>query len=297
MTRLLSTGSSTTIGGLVVCCTISAGVAVASNVAPPAGWGNSGYTQGEEVTVAATLEDQADAVGSSTSGQSDYAYWRADPALCVLADLPGFVTELADACSEGTQLAYAGIECEEGNAIGALFRAQRDAATGELGDIEMVGDELCVTPADLAAEAARAFATLPIQPSPLHVQPPDGWTLVNVETVTYSDDQAQTFDTQLLGVPVTIRATPETFTWDYGDGSAPLTTDHPGAPWPEHTVAHTYVATGDATITLTTTWTGQFRITGSPTWTDVPGEATTSTPAGPLTVHQARTRLVEDPVG
>jgi len=155
-----------------------------------------------------------------------------------------------------------------------------------------------VSPADLLAEAERAFATLPIAPSPVVVQPPDGWTLVNVPTITYTEAEPQVLSATLLGIPVEIRATPESFAWDYADGSAPLVTEDPGAPYPDHTVHHTYVQPAESvTIGLTTTWSGQFRIVGSPTWTDVTGTATTTSSASPLQVYEAKSRLVTDPVG
>jgi hypothetical protein len=250
-----------------------------------------------QVNVSATLEHQHKLISSSNgSAPTDTVYWRASPALCLLSDLTGFVTELAAACREGEQLAYEAPECPDGYALPALFRAER-LPSGNLSTAQLVSDAACVTPADLVAAAAQAFASLPIEPSPLHVQPPDGWTLINVDTITYTEDAPQEFATDLLGVPVTIRAVPSTFAWSFGDGTAPLVTEHPGAPYPDHTVGHTYTAPGEVTIGLATTWRGQFQITGTPTWTDVPGEATTSTTSPTITVHEARTRLVEGPAG
>ncbi|WP_409141834.1 hypothetical protein [Cellulosimicrobium sp. RS] len=160
---------------------------------------------------------------------------------------------------------------------------------------EFVDDGSCVGAADLAAEAEAAFRQLTIAPPPVVVQPPDGWTVVNVPTITYTEPAEQVLDTTLLGIPVQIRATPRSFTWDYGDGSGPVTTTDPGAAYPHHTVAHTYGQPADrVTITLTTTWSGQFRITGTPDWTDVTGTATTTTAADPLQVYEARSRLVTD---
>jgi hypothetical protein len=259
--------------------------------------GNTEADSGQ-VKVSATLEDQHKLISSSSNGSAptDTVYWRANPALCLLSDLTGFVTELAASCTEGEQLAYEAPECPDGYALPALFRAER-LPSGNLSTAQLVSEATCVTPADLAAAAAQAFASLPIEPSPLHVQPPDGWTLINVDTITYTEDVPQDFETELLGVPVTIRAVPSTFAWNFDDGTAPLVTEHPGAPYPDHTVGHTYSAPGEVTIGLTTTWRGQFQITGTSTWTDVPGEATTSTTSPTITVHEARTRLVEDPTG
>ncbi|OLT54636.1 hypothetical protein [Cellulosimicrobium sp. CUA-896] len=200
-------------------------------------------------------------------------YFSATPALCALvSSLDGPTTAYDYACTEGEQLAYEGIECGADEfAQGALFREVRQP-DGTWGPPELVGDEGCITPADLLAEAEREFATLPIAPSPVVVQPPDGWTVVNLPTITYTDAAEQTFDTSLLGIPVQIRATPESYAWDYADGSAPLVTTDPGAPYPDHTVHHTYAQPADAvTIGLTTTWSGQFRITGSRRGRTCPG--------------------------
>ncbi|WP_265521598.1 hypothetical protein [Oerskovia flava] len=238
----------------------------------------------------------------SDGGPATTRYLRATPALCLLANLEGFVTRIALDCSEGEQLAYTGIECDADEfRLGGLIRETRsvndDGTTTDWDDSELVGDEECISPEDLLDEAAREFATLPITPAPVTVQPPGGRTLVNVETITYAEPTVQTFDTALLGIPVTLRAQPGEYTWDYGDGTGPLTTTDPGAPYPDHSVTHTYDQPADAvTITLTTTWTGQFQITGAPTWTDVPGTATTTTVADPLTILEARSRLVTDPL-
>ncbi len=244
-------------------------------------------TRGGGVFVTAGAEDPPD------------RYFSATPALCSLVtSFDGPSTRYDFACTEGEQLAYEGIECGPDEfAEGALFREVRQP-DGSWGPPELVGDEGCITPADLLAEAEREFATLPIAPSSIVVQPPDGWTLVNVPTITYTDSAEQTFDATLLGIPVQIRATPESFAWDYADGSAPLVTSDPGGPYPDHTVHHTYEQPVESlTIGLTTSWSGQFRIAGAPTWTDVPGTATTASAAEPLQVYEARSRLVADPVG
>ncbi|MCB7136571.1 hypothetical protein LGQ04_08415 [Cellulosimicrobium marinum] len=194
----------------------------------------------------------------------------------------------------------AGVECgADEHTLDPLYRQTRtvgtDGAVGAWTLEEVLNEGDCVSPADLLAEAERQFATLPIVPSQVVVQPPDGWTLVNVPTITYTQDEPQVLAATLLGIGVEIRATPESFAWDYADGTDPVVTTDPGAPYPDHTVHHTYVEPVESlTIGLTTTWSGQFRITGSPTWTDVPGTATTTSTAEPLRVYEARSRLVTD---
>ncbi|WNB85944.1 PKD domain-containing protein [Cellulomonas sp. ATA003] len=111
----------------------------------------------------------------------------------------------------------------------------------------------------------------------------------------FTDDAEQVIDTTVLGIGVRIRATPQTFTWDFGDGSDPLRTDDPGRPWPEHTVAHRYRGEGTHRITLTTTWSAVFQIAGTTGWEPVAGTATTTSSSDPLTVHEARSHLVAGP--
>lgn len=262
----------------------------------------------QTVRVAAVLPESSPAVVPDTAGGSSSRHvgepapvrqWRTTPALCFLRDLAG-ATVLAESCDEGHQLAYAGIECDEDErAVGALFEQRR----GDEGwsDAELVEEESCLAEArqqvDIPAAAARMFREMEIEPSQITVQPPDGWTLVNVDTIAYTEAVPRTVSTQLFGIPVEIRAVPSAYAWDFGDGSAPLSTTDPGAPYPAHTVAHAYADTGAATISLTTTWRGQFRIAGEPTWRDVPGEATTTSSSDPLEILAARARLVEDLYG
>lgn len=225
--------------------------------------------------------------------------WRITPAMCFLRDLGG-ATVLAESCDEGHQLAYEGIECEDDEqAVGALFEQRRQS--GGWSDAELVQDESCLAEqrrqVDIPAAAARAFQEMQIAPSEVNVQPPDGWTLVNVDTIAFTDREPRRVSTELFGIPVEIRAVPSDYSWDFGDGTAPLSTTDPGAPYPEHTIAHAYAKQGTATISLTTRWGGQFRLAGEPTWRDVPGEATTVSASGSLEILEARARLVEDLYG
>ncbi|MHA7132790.1 hypothetical protein [Oerskovia turbata] len=232
---------------------------------------------------------------------------RATPEQCTLfngLDDPG--TDLSRGCGPGRRMAPDQLECApDAYYLGALYRQTRtinpDGTPGPWTQVgEPVADQSCLTPADLAAEAERALATMAITPSPLSVQPGNGWTLVNIPTITHTTADPQELATTLLGVPVTLRVTPSAFTWDYGDGTSPLTTTDPGAPYPDHTVHHTYVQPtapdAPATITLITTWTAHYRITGAPAWTPITGSPTTTTTAPPLVIHEARSRLVTDPL-
>lgn len=264
-----------------------------------------GRAEQQTITVEAQLPDRAPVVRDSSAGTGSQPsappvrQWRITPAMCFLRDLGG-ATAFAESCDEGRQLAYAGIECEDDEqAVGALFEQRREA--NGWSDAALVEDESCLAERrqqiDIPAAAAKAFQEMQIAPSEVNVQPPDGWTLVNVDTIAFTESQPRTMSTSLFGIPVEIRAVPSNYSWNFGDGSAPLVTSDPGAPYPAHTVAHAYTKTGAAIISLTTTWHGQFRLAGEPTWYDVAGEGTTVSSSGSLEILEARARLVEDLYG
>ncbi len=176
-----------------------------------------------------------------------------------------------------------------------LFVSVRDpeSATG-WGPWAVAEPARCVGPADLAGELSRELARLPLAPSPVSV-PPNGWVMVNMDTVVFTSGDAQVFDLLVLGTPVRVSARPVTFSWDFADGSAPLVTSDPGRPYPHQTVTHTYTRGGSYVVALTTTWTADFQVIGSGTWNPVPGTATTTSPGAPLQVYEARSHLVDGP--
>lgn len=145
------------------------------------------------------------------------------------------------------------------------------------------------------AITAADFQRLPLTPSAIHIQPPTGWTLANVQTIVYASNDPQTLRTTVLGLGVTVRASPTRFTWSFGDGSAPFATTDPGKPYPEATISHAYRAEGIHRIALATQWTGEFLVDGFATWLPVNGTAQTATTSEPLSVYTARSRLVADP--
>ena len=205
-----------------------------------------------------------------------------------------------------------GIDCPA-NAISLapLFRSTRTVTDGEPGawsDWEYVESNLCLRPADLAADVTKAFRSLTIEPSPIHVQPDGGAVLINMFTVTYTEATAETFNIRLGAgdqmIPVEVQAVPTSFTWSYGDGDAPFTTTDPGKPYPDQTVTHTFTHQGASSLGLSTTWTGRFRIEGLPadpadpdTWTAIPGEARTTSATVPVTVYERTPHLVNDTLG
>ena len=158
----------------------------------------------------------------------------------------------------------------------------------------MVTDWSCPQDA-LPAFTAEDFRRLPLTPAQVTLQPAAPTVLINVPTITMATAPQQALATDLLGYAIEVEATATSYTWDYGDGSAPLVTTSPGHPYPNHDVHHAYARPGTYTINLTTTWSGRYRIAGTTTWLDVDGTATTVPTAPAITAVERRSALVADP--
>jgi len=130
-----------------------------------------------------------------------------------------------------------------------------------------------------------------VEPGSLIVQPDRSWVLISTATVVMTDAAEHTLRTRVLDLDVDVRVTPVLYTWDFGDGSAPLTGTDPGAPWPNHTVSHVYEAPGAVTISLRTEWDAAFRVAGTSTWLPVAGRAVTTQTTNPIEVVTATPRL------
>ena len=141
---------------------------------------------------------------------------------------------------------------------------------------------------------AEDFRRLPIAPPVLHMQPERGWVLVNKDTIVSTEKTQQTFRTDLLGYGIDVIATPDTFTYDWGDGTAPLVTRSAGHAYPNQDTFHAYTELGTRQITLTTTWTARYRVDGTNQWHDVVGTAATSATSAPFTIEERRSHLVAE---
>jgi hypothetical protein len=183
-----------------------------------------------------------------------------------------------------------GVACPPGQTpLQALYR--RDSPGAEWVLVEQAG---CAV--DLAAAVGQEFARLPLAGSTITIQPPGGNTLVNLDTIVFTDGATQNLTATVLGTPVTIRAYPIRYSWDFGDAKEPLVTTDLGHPYPDQTLTRPYDKAGTYTITLTTTWRGEYRTTGTTDWLPVTGTATTVTTAPPLTAHEAHSHLVDGPL-
>lgn len=158
---------------------------------------------------------------------------------------------------------------------------------------------ICISPTIAEAPAPQVVVTLadfrrlPLPASRATIQPAGGEALIRMRTNTYVDPAStgqQTFDITLLGTPVQVRATPASYTWDYGDGSAPVTTTDPGAPYPDLTTWHEYSDPGEVAISLTTSYTGEYSVAGGP-WIAIPGTAEVDSPPQPLRLLTSSNRL------
>jgi hypothetical protein len=135
-----------------------------------------------------------------------------------------------------------------------------------------------------------AFRRLPLPRAVAQVQPEDR-TLVNLDTIFYTRLQLGDMPVTLLGQPVVVRPSVESYTFNFGDGTTSGPTKNPGAPYPRKDITHKYVDTGGVAASVSVTYTARFSVGGGP-WQDVPGTVTVTGPATPLRVVAARSQLI-----
>lgn len=124
------------------------------------------------------------------------------------------------------------------------------------------------------------------------VQPRDK-TLVNFDTIFYTQPQPVDFDLTILGQAVGVEATAASYRWVFGDGSE-LTTQSPGGPFPDKTVTHRYA---DAQVTVLphveVTYSAAFQVNGGG-WQDISETITTVGPSTELRVAEGDPLLSGD---
>jgi PKD domain len=211
------------------------------------------------------------------------------------ADLCGVASADLSTAANGDCATNAGAiqlpTCEGQAPVPPLWRRDRVAAPATWGAWRFVTGWSCPQDA-LPAFTVEDFRRLPLAPPALRIQPDTAQVLVNLATITMTDPTPQLLVTALLGYPLEVQATPTVYSWDYGDGTAPLVTTSPGHPWPDQDVTHTYRAPGTYQITLTATWVGQYRLAGTTTWTPITGTAATQATHAPITAIEVRAHLV-----
>ncbi|MDT0203002.1 hypothetical protein [Nocardioides sp. AE5] len=161
--------------------------------------------------------------------------------------------------------------------------------------------EICERPAGASGPSlnelvAMEFQRTAIPASSIAIQPPEGVTLVNLDTLFATDAVAFEEGFTLLGREVTLRITPVEFEWITGDGGS-FTTTTPGMAYEQGRPMTDYVswkylqpaqALGPS---VNVTWTAEFRIAGGD-WLPVQGTVTTTGPAAELEVKEAVPVLV-----
>lgn len=235
------------------------------------------------------MRGRATTPGTGTTAPSSAIEYRRLPSeFCHLAGTG--MTSIVVAGTGGKGCGEIPLTCPEGEVLrAALFR--RESPSDPWMFVEQASCER-----DLSGAVAAEFARLALRSSVVGVQPSGGWSLVNLPTIVYADGATQEYAATVLGTPVVIRATPIAYSWDFGEGLDPLVTTDPGRPYPDQTVSRPYGKPGTYAVTLTTTWSAQYRTDGAVDWLPVAGTATTTTAAPPLTVYEARSHLVADPL-
>lgn len=191
--------------------------------------------------------------------------------------------------------------CAEGSSI-VPPRWRREATSVDplvWGPWRVVRGLRCAEDSQISFEDALrvAWEQMPIAPHEIRLQPDTGWVYASVPTVGMVDREPRQISTVLLGRDVLIRALPVSMRWEWGHGQPTVTSDL-GAPYPNHTVSHTYAYfEGDVTVGVTTTWSGQYSLNGGASWLPAPGVATTTSTPVPLTVYNPHAHVVACDVG
>ena len=195
----------------------------------------------------------------------------------------------------------ASIACPAPQVMYWFFRAPAGTPFGSPGWSQT--GQRCITPPTPGSPpvvvpglSLEDFQRLPLPAGAPNIEPDNGYTLINVPTNVYAEAQPVVLDTTLLGFDVQVRATPASYSWDFGDGTTLGPTEDPGAPYPALSTTHTYAAGGAYAITLTTSYTGEYSVEGGP-WLPVPGQAQVSSAPVAVEALSGGNQLVADPVG
>jgi hypothetical protein len=229
-----------------------------------------------------------------------------------VTDCSGFMPDgtTPEACSDP-------FTCPENDEPGAElhvrvlnFQRELDPATGEpLSGWAYVGTS-CIPfdaipdepgdPPSLLALVIEEWRRVQIPAASINVVPPGGRTLVNFDTIVYTDAGDIAFPVTILGRNVVINAQPVTYTWVFGDG-ATTTTSSPGVPYREgepigsDAIVHQYREPGPVTLRVDVEYSAEFTVDGGPPQA-IPGSAEVTGDTAELTVVEARSQLI-DPDG
>ncbi|MDR7252255.1 hypothetical protein J2X46_001231 [Nocardioides sp. BE266] len=154
--------------------------------------------------------------------------------------------------------------CTSAGVPGTLYAVFQDGQRLGLACLT-AGEASAVENPPIRTLVIQAFEELDWPASTLVVQPPNGQTLVNLETNFYTKNTAvAAIPVQLLGRNVVVSARPIAYRWNYGDGTSETTTS-PGAPYPDLDVAHVYEQTEKVAVSVDTQYgAASFTVDGGP---------------------------------
>jgi len=135
----------------------------------------------------------------------------------------------------------------------------------------------------------QAFRRIPLPSLRSHSQPTNK-TLINFDTIFFTDAQPLTRQLTLLGQRVRIEIMPSRFEWVHGDGTTEATST-PGAPYPAKDIVYRY-ADAHRTVahSVVVTWSAEYALNGGPLQ-PVNGTVTIAGPATPLRIAEASPAL------
>ncbi len=133
-------------------------------------------------------------------------------------------------------------------------------------------------PTVTAAMVEEAVRRMGLPSLPVHVQPAEA-TLVNFDTIFFTEPVPFDRSVTLVGYDVRVLAEPVSYGWSFGDGSS-MTTQVPGAPYPAKDVVHRY---DDAHVTVQPSVDVTYEVTYTVDGGEVQQLGTTLTAQGPST--------------
>lgn len=219
---------------------LAAGRAIADSPSATVGAGTSSFNVGATQSTAST----SSASPSSSTG-SDPGHWE----------------EHLQCKTGGEQTCDAAATCSDGSLM-TLYQHITPDGTIDASSTNCPGDAKPKRGPSVA-DVRRAFKSIPMKPSPLHIQPPHGETLVNFDSIFYTDPTTIDRSLKLLGSTVDFHITVARYTWRFGDDQTEQTTD-PGAAYPHQTITHRYLHKGTVRVSLDTTYQADYRIDAGP---------------------------------
>ena len=167
--------------------------------------------------------------------------------------------KLVDPCAEGDQACTSVVRgCPRGQRLlRAWISEDRGTTWIDLG-VVCIPPEGVVTVAQIDQAIQDRFeAELP--PTSIRFQPATG--VLPYLPVVFQSGQPKNLPPIISTIAdrIVVLSPVATWEWRFGDGTG-LTSDQPGAPYPDFSIAHTYGRDGQFPVELTTTWRASFTI-------------------------------------